>query len=195
MKFLFILLVVLSISYQTTAQFGISAKKKTKKTSDDGEIGSHYEDVDFHNDPELKAAIQNFADMSPEEMKETILALMEDIDSNDVETLKELDSILEELSKLDAEEIEEDLYSIMEEEAVAKSMAETMALLQQSGDDAWEKIISKKDLILDVVTQSGVMSEDEITLFQNNPSAWEEELKEIWNEMKAVAAASGNDEL
>lgn len=198
---LYLLLLIISITFQiSTAQFGIGVKKKTKKSVPNNEgtsttTSSHYEDVvDFHDDPELQEAIQQFADMSPEDMKATILDLKESIGvDGDPETLKELDSILEELAQMDSIEMEEQLQSLMEEEAVAHSMAETMELLSKSGDDAWEKIISKKDLILESVIQTGVMSEEEIATFRNDPGAWEEELKEIWKEMKAVAAA--NEEL
>ena len=191
MNFLLLLFILLSITYQVSAQFGI--KKKTKKPNGGG---VHYEDVvDFENDPELQAAIQQFADMSPEEMIETINELKESLGDSDPETMKELDSILEDLSRLDAKELEDSLYSIMEEEAVAKAMGETLELLSQSGEEAWEKIIANKDLILDAVIQTGTMSEDEISLYKSDPSSWENELKEIWNELRGVAEASGNDEL
>ncbi len=182
------------LTLHASAQFGI--KKKTK--SADGKSATYEEDqiIDFDNDPELKQAIQDFANMSPEEMKETILELKEEM-KDDPESLAELDRVLNLISKMDAKEMEENIKAIMEEEDVARSMADTLQLLHKSGDEAWEKIIKHKDAILDSVIQLGVMSEDEIKLFKSDEAAWEEELKHIWGEMKAVADADvdARDEL
>ncbi len=185
------------------AQFGI--KKKIPKNviqeegAERGVINDNKngnEAIDL-NDPELQEAIEMFQNMSPQEMMETIELLKEDpIYKNDPSLLQELDSILEELSQLNEDEIRRNLDDILHEETVAQSIVETMDMLKNTDEKDWQKIIDNKDLILDSVIASGIMSEEEIDLFKNDKKAWEEELKGIWAELKAQAdVAIASDEL
>lgn len=187
---------VIQFDFFVQAQFGMKRKIpnpiETETTTSTNAINEQKEDTYF-DDAELQAAIDMFANMSPQEMQDTIQELKLEF-KDDPSMIKELDEILEELSQLDAEDFQENLESIMEEEAVAQAMAETLDMLRNADEGAWEKIMANKDLILDSVIESGVMSEEEIELFQNDPTAWEEELKHIWAELKQQASNS-KDEL
>jgi hypothetical protein len=175
-----------------SAQFGVGKKKPQQEQAQSG-ILDHDESISSNgfgldmNDPELLEAIQMFADMSPEEMMETMEELKE-MFSNDPETLREIEEVILELSKLDADDIEQQLRELMEEEDIAKSMAETMELLQNADQSDWKRILENKDAILEAVIATGAISEEEIAEYQRNPDAWERELLLIWEELKMHAA-------
>ncbi len=181
----------------TWAQFGIKKKIPDKILSQDqgAEAGAVDGAVDagdllnFDGDLELEEAIQAFADMSREEMVETIQE-MKDLLHDDPDALKELDVVIEELSKMDEQEIQDNLEAIMAEEAVAQSMAETLEMLQNADESTFEKILEKKDTILQTIVESGIMSKEELAMFENDEAAWEEELRFIWNELKTQASAA-----
>jgi len=152
-------------------------------------------DIDF-TDPELLEAIQMFSEMSLDEIKE--------IFGDDPEALKEIEEVMEEISKLDPSEIEESMKALMEEELIASAMTDTLEMLAGTAADAdadadadantatdtdeqdWDKILENKDVILEAVIASGSMSEEDIALFLKDGDAWEEELSGIWNELKEV---------
>lgn len=190
MNFLFFSLLICIVTVQLTfvqAQFGINKNVPNNDNNKAADGASDLDDPSLQkamlDDPDLKEAIQMFADMSPEEMIETIAALKEEL-KDDPETLKELDGIIEELSTLSEEEIQKNLQDIMAEEAVAQSMRETLEMLSKADEGAWEKILANKELILDSVIEGGMLSEEEIELFKNDGTAWEDELKFIWSELK-----------
>uniref|UniRef100_A0A7S3QAE6 Magnesium transporter MgtE intracellular domain-containing protein n=1 Tax=Chaetoceros debilis TaxID=122233 RepID=A0A7S3QAE6_9STRA len=163
-------------------------------------------DIDF-TDPELLEAIQMFSEMSLDEIKE--------IFGDDPEALKEIEEVMEEISKLDPSEIEESMKALMEEELIASAMTDTLEMLAGTAADAdadadadtatdtdeqdWDKILENKDVILEAVIASGSMSEEDIALFLKDGDAWEEELSGIWNELKEVVqpdiAGHGHGEL
>uniref|UniRef100_A0A7S3QAN2 Magnesium transporter MgtE intracellular domain-containing protein n=1 Tax=Chaetoceros debilis TaxID=122233 RepID=A0A7S3QAN2_9STRA len=155
-------------------------------------------DIDF-TDPELLEAIQMFSEMSLDEIKE--------IFGDDPEALKEIEEVMEEISKLDPSEIEESMKALMEEELIASAMTDTLEMLAAADADAatdtdeqdWDKILENKDVILEAVIASGSMSEEDIALFLKDGDAWEEELSGIWNELKEVVqpdiAGHGHGEL
>jgi len=183
------------LTVAVSAQFGVGKKKpqqqaEQKSILDSGDsINSNGLGLDF-NDQELLEAIQMFADMSPEEMMETMEDLKE-MFSNDPETLREIEEVILELSRLDAEDIEQQLSELMAEEEIAQSMAETMELLQNADESDWNRILENKDAILQAVISTGVISEEEIAEYQSNPDAWERELLSIWEELKMQAADAG----
>jgi len=155
-------------------------------------------DIDF-TDPELLEAIQMFSEMSLDEIKE--------IFGDDPEALKEIEEVMEEISKLDPSEIEESMKALMEEELIASAMTDTLEMLAAADADTatdtdeqdWDKILENKDVILEAVIASGSMSEEDIALFLKDGDAWEEELSGIWNELKEVVqpdiAGHGHGEL
>jgi len=161
-------------------------------------LGPGDEMIDF-TDPELLEAIQMFSEMSLDEIKE--------IFGDDPEALKEIEEVMEEISKLDPSEIEESMKALMEEELIASAMTDTLEMLAAADADAatdtdeqdWDKILENKDVILEAVIASGSMSEEDIALFLKDGDAWEEELSGIWNELKEVVqpdiAGHGHGEL
>lgn len=178
--------------------FGLGKKKDKKETNpaseQDDDIATSIQQVQLDaneellnlNDPDLQEAMQMFADMSPDEMMDTIKSLQEEF-KDDPELLAELDTIMEELSQLDSDEIQASLDSIMNEEMTAKSMVDTLDMLKNADDNAWETIMENKDAILQVVIESGIMTQEEVELFQNDGKAWEEELEFLWKELKQQA--------
>jgi len=144
-------------------------------------LGDEMIDIDF-TDPELLEAIQMFSEMSLDEIKE--------IFGDDPEALKEIEKVMEEISKLDPSEIEESMKALMEEELIASAMTDTLEMLaaadSATDEQDWEKILENKDVILEAVIASGSMSEEDIALYLKDGGAWEEELSGIWNELKEV---------
>lgn len=203
---IFIIAICLSFIGAVSAQFGVGKKKpQQQEVQDLQDILNHDDSINSNglgldmNDPELLEAIQMFADMSPEEMMETMEELKE-MFSNDPETLREIEEVILELSKLDANDIEQQLRELLEEEDAAKSMAETMEFLQNADESDWNRILENKDAILQAVIATGAISEEEIAEYQTNPGAWERELLSIWEELKMHAADAEtnqqmNDEL
>jgi predicted RND superfamily exporter protein len=188
LSFLLSALILQLLHVQVEAQFGLNNKKK--EAAPNNPVLNDLDDplLDFNGDPELQDAIQAFADMSNEEMIETMKE-MKELLKDDPEALAELDEVIAELSQMDSGEIQEGLEQIMAEEAVAYAMEETIQLLQNADDGAWEKILEQKDLILDNIIESGIMSPEETAIFKDDPAAWEEELTHIWTELKAEASA------
>lgn len=175
------------------AQFGIKKETPNKINEELNnpiqatESGYESDNVIDFDDPELQAAIQMFADMTPQEMMETIEEL-KDMLGDDPETLKEIEEIMQEIAKMDALDLEQNLQEIMDEELVAQAMTDTLELLKNADEHDWQRVLEHKDAILEVVISSGAMSEEEIVLFRNDPEAWEEELMLIWEELKNQSA-------
>lgn len=138
-------------------------------------------------DAELDQAIQMFASMSPEEMQETI-AEMTELLGDDPESIETLNEIMLEISKMDATDAADRLNELVQEEDVALAMADMTELLQNVDENTWEKILSKKDLILESLITNESLSQEDIDLFKGNPKAWEDELKAIWGELQNEAA-------
>jgi hypothetical protein len=173
---LLIFLVMFLTIIGVDAQFGIN--KNDDVSNDNTNMGI--------DDPELAEAIQMFADMSPEEMMETMKELRYMFE-NDPETMKEVEEIMQEIAKLDPAEMKQSLTGSIDEEMAAKAMDDTMDMLKNADESDWNKIRENKEQILEVVIQSGVMDVEEVRLFRTDPDAWEEELKIIWKELKMQA--------
>jgi len=171
------LLIVLLSFICIDAQFGIN---KNADASNDNNM-----DI-INADQELDEAIQMFASMSPEEMMETMEELRE-MFGNDPETMKEVEEIMKEIAELEPAEMEERFKELVDEEMAVKAMDDTMDMLKNADEGDWNNILEKKEQILEVVIQSGVMDAEEVRLFRTDPDAWEEELKIIWEELKNQA--------
>ena len=85
MNFLFFSLLICIVTVQLTfvqAQFGINKNVPNNDNNKAADGASDLDDPSLQkamlDDPDLKEAIQMFADMSPEEMIETIAALKEE---------------------------------------------------------------------------------------------------------------------
>ena len=147
------------------------------------------------DDPELAEAIQMFAGMSPEEMMQTMEELKEILGNNDPAALQEIEEVMLEIAKLDlsTEGDYNALQDLMGEDRAAMAMSDTLDMLRNADEGDWNKILENKEQILEVVIQSGVMDEEEVEMFRNDPDAWEEELRFIWEELKAQADEDANN--
>ena len=171
-------------------QFGVN--KPGNKGNKDGsiEIGAMQAEMqEMLNDSEMMEAMKMLTQMSPEEMKETLQELIE-TSGDDPETKMALERAMEEIAEMDMEEVQDALAALMEEEQIAHAIHDTMEMLGNADDATWEEIISKKDVILQAVIESGQLSQDDIDRYQNDSDAWENELKFIWKELKSQAAAA-----
>lgn len=182
-------------TFFVTAQFGLNNNKDNiDPIKNDIQDGKYLD----HDDPELMEAMQMFADMSPEEMRDTLGDLMA-MFPDDPEMIAELEEAMAEISGMDKDEINKSMEEIMDEEMAAKAMADTLQMLKEADESALVKILERKDLILDSVIATGVMSEEEIELFKADPSLWEAELIAIWEELKKQgdesSLGSSSDEL
>lgn len=179
-------------SITVDGQFGMN-KNKVKVPEDDLTIEKKEEPVNF-DDPELLGAIQTFATLTPEELKETMDELQE-IFKDDPETFKEIEEVMTEVAKLDPSEIESTMAILRQEDKEATEIADTLQMLREADEEDWSNVLANKDEILQSVIASGVMSDEEIELFQNDPTAWESELGVIWDELMEQAEKATHDEL
>jgi len=175
-------------------QFGMNKQVPNNPLNDAPVLYDDDVDMGLLDDPELAEAMQMFADMSPEEMAGVVEELKE-MFKDDPETLKDLEEVMQELSNLSSDDMEERLQEIMQEEAVAYAMTETLEMLQAADEEDLEKIISQKDIVLESVIQTGAISEEEIEFFKSNPDEWEKELRHIWGELNNQADTPQHDEL
>jgi hypothetical protein len=194
-KICFIIYLFITHFIQIQAQFGVNKPKKDEiqnpiQNSDPDGMGST---LDF-DDPELQAAIELFAAMSPEEMTRTIEEL-KDMLGDDPEILREIDEIMAEIAKMDAGELQQNMKDLLDDEMVNMAMDDTLELLQNAGESDWEKVLDNKDAILEAVISTGAMSDEEIAIYRAEPDSWEEELRLIWDELKQQAEDSVHSEL
>ena len=186
------------------AQFGISKNTNAEADADVNPAdASAANELDINidaiaiDDPELSEAIQMFAGMSPEEMMQTMEELKEILGNNDPAALQEIEEVMLEIAKLDLEGdyngVDTNaLKDLMGEDRAAMAMSDTLDMLRNADEGDWNKILENKEQILEVVIQSGVMDEDEVEMFRNDPGAWEEELRFIWEELKNQADEDAN---
>lgn len=192
-SFLFLLGIILVnfSNHLVSAQFGVGKKKPPKDpapqedyVSSDILITSE-SGLEF-SDPELAEAIEMFANMSPEEMMDTMKELRE-MFSNDPQTLKEIEEVITELSNINIDDFGDQLRDLISEEELANSIAETMEILQNADDSDWNRILENKDAILEAVIATGAIDDEDIVEYKRNPDAWEQELRSIWAELKMQA--------
>ena len=194
-------LLLLSIHFQTTtAQFGVSKGTTEEDILDDTGIDDYDTDDFMSNvsDLELAEAFQMLAEMSPDEMQETMEEL-KSLMGDDPEAIAEIEAVMNELSQMSPEELAMTMEELMEEEADAYSIQETMDMLANADDDMWEEIIETKDILLEHIFTAGGFTEEEYQTFKESPEDWEKELRGIWDELRQEAqdehASEGKDEL
>lgn len=195
LTFLGCLLILITINFPTTtAQFGVP-KVTDELGLGDGEVADMLGNV---SDQELAEAFQMFASMSPDEMQETMEEL-KSLMGDDPEAMAEIEAVMNELAQMSPEELSMTLEDLMQEEDAAFSIAETMDLLANADDSMWEDIIAQKDVLLDSIFAAGGFTEEEYQAYQEVPEAWENELRDIWEELRQDAqsetGSDGNDEL
>lgn len=145
--------------------------------------GEEDDRINLSDDKELLDALEIFQGMSPEEMEETILDLMEQMGDDDPESKAVLVSLLNDL--LPDLKSQSNLKEMAEDDEVAAATQEALRLLSGSNwDDLWEK----QEFILEGVLASGQLHPDDEALYKSDPTAWKEQLRLIWDELQKQAA-------
>lgn len=139
------------------------------------------------NDPALIEAMQIFANMSPEEMVETMEELKEML-GDDPETLAAIEQVVAEIPKMKAEDIQSNLKEMIAEDEVQAATNMALQMLQDN-ENAWETVWEKRDDILQAVLESGQVAPMDAVRFKADPKEWEAELKHIWEELQKTAAS------
>ena len=144
------------------------------------------------NDPRLMDAMEIFANMSPEEMEETMKELQGML-GDDPETIDAIQDVMKEIRSMNANDIPNSLKDLVEEDEVRVAMKDALQILK---DGQWDTIWEHRNFIRDAVIDSGKISPEDAARFKTDQNAWEEELKFIWNELqKQAAAADAAEEL
>ena len=144
------------------------------------------------NDPRLMDAMEIFANMSPEEMEETMKELQGML-VDDPETIDAIQDVMKEIRSMNANDIPNSLKDLVEEDEVRVAMKDALQILK---DGQWDTIWEHRNFIRDAVIDSGKISPEDAARFKTDQNAWEEELKFIWNELqKQAAAADAAEEL
>lgn len=173
MKSLIVLFSTCTIFSAVNAQFGIP--KQEAPPSDPPTLQSLSQE-----DPELYEAMQMFAGMTPEERMETMEELKVVL-GDDPELLKELDTIMEEIANMDPMEMDQSLQDLQSD-----VVNDALDLLAKADENDWDKVVANQQAILEAVIQNGGMSEEEAKIFRNDPDAWQEELRLIFEELKEL---------
>jgi hypothetical protein len=131
----------------------------------------------------LKQMAELFEGMSPEEMEETIIELMQQVGDDDPETKAQLETLLNEL--VPELKSQSNLKQMAEDDEVAAATQDALRLLSGSNwDDLWEK----QDVVLEGVLSSGQLTPEDEALFRSDQTAWKEQLRWIWDELQKQAA-------
>jgi hypothetical protein len=146
--------------------------------------GSGSSSNDIADDPDVLAAMEMFAGMSPDEIEETIKELMLIVD--DPEMQANFQEILDYLIPMMQQESEggSNLQQMAEDDEVTAATQEAVRLL---GNSDWESLWEKQDVILEAVITSGKITEEAAEVFRTDESMWEEQLRFIWDEMQKQA--------
>lgn len=142
------------------------------------------------DDPELIEAMEAFALMSPEEAEEAFAEVIEMLgeDKDDPEMLEAIQEVMREMESMNSgTDVKARLSSMTLEEEIAEA---TEMALEMISTSEWEVIYNKREDILDSVIASGKISAEDAALYKSDASAWEEELKYIWDELQTQAKDS-----
>ena len=140
------------------------------------------------NDPRLMDAMEIFANMSPEEMEETMKELQGML-GDDPETIEAIQDVMNEIQTMNNKQdyIQNSLKDLVEEDEVRVAMKDALQILK---DGQWDTIWEHRNFIRDAVIDSGKISPEDAAKFTTDQSAWEAELKFIWNELQKQANAA-----
>lgn len=139
-------------------------------------LAEEMEEIDEYD---LQEILENFALLPTSEKKAAIAELFED----DPDTLKAL------MEQLDAQEQEEEVFV-----ETVESLGSVLDFLQDSSEGAWERILENKEKLFDDIAKSGIMSDEDSDLFKNDSTAWEDELKRLWEIFSEEHEEDGNDD-
>ena len=184
-----LIILIFTIFSAVSAQFGVP--KQEAPPTDPPSLQSLSQE-----DPELYEAMQMFAGMTPEERMETMEELKVVL-GDDPDLLKELDTIMEEIANMDPMEMDQSLQDLQSD-----VVNDALDLLAKADENDWDKVVANQQAILEAVIQNGGMSEEEANMFRNDPDAWQEELRLIFEELKQLGleheqngGETGSDEL
>ncbi|KAL3936244.1 MAG: hypothetical protein SGBAC_008402 [Bacillariaceae sp.] len=121
--------------------------------------------------------------MSPEEMEETILELIQMVGNDDPETKAELEVLLNEL--IPQIKSQSNLNQMAQDDELAVATQDALRMLKGSN---WDEIWGKQDIILEGVLASGQLSPEDAALYRSDEKAWKEQLKFIWDQLQQQAA-------
>lgn len=139
-------------------------------------------------------AMEAFALMSPEEAEEAFAEVIEMLgeDKDDPEMLEAIQEVMREMESMNSgADVKARLSPITLEEEIAEA---TEMALEMISTSEWEVIYNKREDILDSVIASGKISAEDAALYKSDVSAWEEELKYIWDELQTQAKDSDKTE-
>lgn len=128
--------------------------------------------------------------MSPEEAEEAFAEVIEMLgeDKDDPEMLEAIQEVMREMESMNSgTDVKARLSSMTLEEEIAEA---TEMALEMISTSEWEVIYNKREDILDSVIASGKISAEDAALYKSDASAWEEELKYIWDELQTQAKDS-----
>jgi hypothetical protein len=167
------------------AQFGVKKAQEDAPQQQQQQHKSMEADVDF-SDPELMDAMEIFSAMSPGEMEEAMVELL-DVLGDDPDMLLAIQEIQKELETMKAsgEYDTGKLEDMIADDELAAATQDALDMLGSITD--WESIWEMQEVILQGVLESGQLSVKDAALYKSDKSAWEEELKFIWNELQNQA--------
>ena len=147
-------------------------------------------------DPQLLEAIEMFANMSPEEMKETMKELQGML-GDDPETIAAIQEVMSEITNLEngntkQQHIHKSLSDMIAQDELAAATKDALEMLRNG---QWETIWENRNLIRDAVIESGQISPEDAALFRTDQKAWESELQHIWFQLQKLSKQEQEQEL
>jgi len=143
-------------------------------------------------DPDLVAALELFIGMSPDERKDTIQGLKASV-GDDPQRLAEMEELLDKLSALDVEQLENSpggthssIQQMIQDDEVATAKRDARKMLDGT---TWEFFWENQEAILESTIASGQLSPEDAALFKTDEGAWKEKLRFIFDDLV------GNQEL
>lgn len=76
-------------------------------------------------------------------------------------------------------------YEAMLRQTEQRTAAKTVRNMLSSSD--WNTVYEQRDDVLELTRKSGRLSEEDLSLFENDPGAWAKELNQVWKEQQIKA--------
>lgn len=119
------------------------------------------------------------ADMSQDDL-DVVLKGIGEMMGDDPETIAAIQGILGDI--VSTEDPVKSLSEILDREDFEKAITEN---LDWVNDSDWLKVYQKRHEILEAVIATGELPPEEALRFMEDPSAWETELKKVWDSLQA----------
>lgn len=134
-------------------------------------------------DDAVLQALEIFEGMSPEEMEETIVELMQMVGDEDPETKADLQALLDEL--LPQIKSTSNLHQMVQDDELAVATQDALKMLKGS---SWDEIWAQQEVILEGVLASGHLTAEDAARLRSDEEAWKDELMFIWEQLEHQAA-------